>query len=128
VNKLSLKRRAIVLRICERGVSTKSPEAGAAAGAVCVGAFGASAGAAVAGAAVVAGLADGLNSSTSRFTMRPLSPLPSTWLKLIPFSSARRFARGEALIRSPESATETLFSAAASGAACGVCGCYYAPP
>ncbi len=88
----SPKRLAITLRMVEFFTSsTLSAPTGSATGAT--------AGAASVFSAVGAACDDGLKFSISFLTILPLSPVPFTSAKLIPFSSAIFLANGEANMR-----------------------------
>src|SRR6056297_1614499 len=65
------------------------------------------------------GVAAGLASSTSAFTIRPRGPEPLIWLRSNPLSAAIRRARGDAKFRSPSAplgAAGALVSEVVAGA------------
>src|SRR5512136_3036295 len=70
------------------------------------------------GAATTGGTAAAID-SRSRLTMRPPGPVPVSCARLIPFSCAMRFARGDAFTRPLPAAA----GAAVVGAAAEVIGC-----
>ena len=102
---LSPSLRAIALRIWLTGTSVKLSLA-----TICGKAIGA---AALAEEVLVAGV----KFSTSRFTMRPLSPLPGTKLMSIPISLAKDLAKGEALRRESVTVCDTGSATVGVGAA-----------
>ena len=120
--KLSVRRRAIVLRIPSSGTRSYEPagmpicssdralRGSAAAGAAL---------AAAAGAALAAGAPD-LAASTSDLTTRPCGPEPLMLFRSRPAADARRRASGEAKTREPSAATGAAGAGAAgAGAAAG---------